>query len=426
MRERKHNSESRRGQTVAIRGARCATGPNQSTHASILIDEGRITRILTPASAQSETPDGRTEIDLSGFLLLPGLVNAHDHLDLSLFPRLGCPPHRNYIEWGEEIHRRFPEIIARHRAVPKEVRVWWGGIRNLLCGVTTVCHHNPLLPEMLRDDFPVRLVREYGWGHSVALGGDLRAARAIVPRGRPFIVHACEGVDGQARDELAALDHLGLLDAATVIVHGLAMDSECVSLMRRRDASLILCPSSNQFLFHQLPDLSVLGRIDRLAIGSDSPLTAEGDLLDEIRFAIGRCRVAPQAAYRMVTTAAAALLRLRNFEGSIKESGVGDLIAIRDDGAHAAERLASLTEDDVELVVIAGQVQLASETILDRLPASQRRRLEPLTIDRVHRWVRAPVKGFLRRTEEVLGNGAVRLGYRFIGVPEAVEAEHAC
>ncbi len=170
--------------------------------------------------------DCERDIDLSGFLLLPGFVNAHDHLEFALFPRMGNPPYRNYIEWGDDIHRRFPEVIAKHRAVPKDLRLWWGGIRNLLCGVTTVSHHDPLWPELQGEDFPVRVVREYGWGHSLALGGDLHQARAATPKGQPFIVHACEGVDEQAREELWGLERLGLLDEFTVLVHGLAIDRE--------------------------------------------------------------------------------------------------------------------------------------------------------------------------------------------------------
>lgn len=420
MTKGERNADNRRGETISIQGARCAIGPTQSIFAALSIVDGRVARI-----AQNQEAIGPGGIDLSGFLIMPGLVNPHDHLDSALLPRLAVPPHRNYIEWGEEIHRRFSDIITKHREVPKEIQVLWGGLRNLLCGVTTVCHHNSLLPEMLRDEFPVRVVKHYGWGHSLALGGDLRAARAIVPRGQPFLVHACEGIDGQARSELAALDRLGLLDASTVIVHGLAMDEKCVALMCKRDSSLVLCPSSNQFLFHKLPDFSSLARIERIAIGTDSPLTAAGDLLDEVRLATGQCKIPQHLAYRMVTTAPASMLRLKHFEGSLKESGAGDLFAIRDDGRPIAERIGSLSAEDVELVIIAGRVQLAAESILGKLPSACRRGLEPILIGSAVRWVRVPVHDLLRKTEQVLGRRSVRLGHCSISAP-TIEVEHAC
>ncbi|MGC1784502.1 MAG: amidohydrolase family protein [Acidobacteriaceae bacterium] len=401
---------------MVIHGTRYAVGPRESAPASIQITGGRVTHILADrpsTAAASRCP----EIDLSEFLLMPGLINAHDHLEFALFPRLADPPYRNYIDWGEDIHKKFPDVITKHRAVPKDLRLWWGGIRNLLCGVTTVSHHNPLWPELRKSDFPVRVVQEYGWAHSLALGGDLRAARVATPEERPFIVHACEGVDGLAREELWGLDHLGLLDASAVLVHGLAIDAAGLALMRERRVSLIVCPSSNNFLFGELPDMTLFAGLENVALGNDSPLTSEGDLLDEIRFAIRCCGIAPHAAYRMVTEAPAAILQLEGGEGTIKVSGVGDLVAVRDTDQHAADRLRTLSMMDVELVMIEGRVQLASEKILERLPAHVRQGLEPLWIDGTIRWLRAPVKELLRKTEEVLGAGGVQLGSRQVRMP---------
>ncbi len=109
---------------------------------------------------------------------------------------------------------------------------------------------------------------------------------------------------------------MGLLDADSVLVHALAIDRDGLALVRQRKASLIVCPSSNQHLFGTLPNIGLLSTIENIALGSDSPLTAAGDLLDEIRFAIHSCNIAPELAYRMVTEAPAAILRLQNSEAS--------------------------------------------------------------------------------------------------------------
>jgi hypothetical protein len=408
---------SRSGDRTLIQGARCALGPRESARASIQIAAGRVTHIVREPYLSSIAKSGCTEIDLRGFLIMPGLINAHDHLQFALHPRLAHRTHRNYVDWGTAIHDEFPDVIAKHRIVPKDVRLWWGGIRNLLCGVTTVSHHDPLWPELQREDFPVKVVQQCGWGHSLALGGDLRQARSATPVGSAFIVHACEGVDEQAREELFGLDRLGLLDANAVLVHGLAIDAAGVALMRKRRVSLIVCPSSNNFLFGTLPDMSLLGTIDNVALGNDSPLTAEGDLLDEIRFAIRFCGIPPHVAYRMVTEAPAAVLRLKDAEGSIKISGPGHLIAVRDTGLDAADRLRALSMRDIEFVMIGEGVQLASEAVLERLPSQAREGLEPLWIDGMIRWLRAPVKELLRKAEEVLGSGEVRLGGRPVRLP---------
>jgi cytosine/adenosine deaminase-related metal-dependent hydrolase len=409
---------------LVIRGARLAMGPRVTSHASIEIADERISRIFNLPPSVSDTAYKPTDIDLNGFLLLPGLVNAHDHLQFALFPRLGKPPYGNYIDWGDDIHRSFPEIILKHHAIPKADRLWWGGIRNLLCGVTTVCHHDPLWPELQRGDFPVRVVREYGWAHSLALGGDLRHAHDGTPAGQPFVVHSCEGIDELARNELEGLDRRGLLDNRAVLVHGLAITREGAELIRDRGASLIICPSSNRFLYGKVPEMSILDRIEHLALGSDSPLSAEGDLLDEVRFAMSFLGISTSTAYHMVTTAAASILRLGDGQGSIKEFGLADLIAVRDTGHDPADKLATLSMNDMELVMLGGRVQLATKAILERLPFAARNGLEPLSIGGSIRWLRAPVRALLKQAEEVLGRGAVRLGCKELLIPAGVVSEH--
>lgn len=114
----------------------------------------------------------------------------------------------------------------------------------------------------------------------------------------------------------------------------------------------------------------------------------------------------------MVTEAPAAILKLENGEGTIKVSGVGDLIAIRDTGHDAADRLRTLSMLDVEFVMIEGHIQLASEMVLERLPLCVKQGLEPLCIDGTIRWLRAPIKDLIRKTEAVLGAGEIHLGSR--------------
>lgn len=403
--------------SVLIRGARCALGISAAVPASLVIANGCVARIVRASETLPRSQSFRTDIDLSGFLVMPGFVNAHDHLQYALFPRLGNPPYRNYVEWGENIHSECFDLISRHHSVPKDVRLWWGGIRNLLCGVTTVCHHDPLWPELYRKDFPVRVVRRYGWAHSVALGGDLEAAYNATPKGAAFIIHACEGVDDQSRQEIFEIDRRGFLKNSTVLVHGLAIDEVGWALVRDRGASLIVCPSSNQFLFSKLPYIPLGDGLQNIALGSDSPLTASGDLLDESRFAVRYCGLSSSTVYRMITRSPATMLQLESGTGSLAVSGPGDLVAVRDINQEPDERLRDLSMMDVELVMIRGRVHLASNAVLERLSPIAKHGLEPLWIDGAIRWLRAPVSELMQKAEAVLG--AVRLGGRSIRVPES-------
>lgn len=425
MRAHGNSSEAEQRARITLYGACFPDGNRSIRLASIAIANGRIERILTDTEAAQPSQPDVGEIDLSGYCVLPGLVNAHDHLEFALYPRLADGPYRNYIEWGEDIHRKFSDVIGRQHSIPKRVRLLWGGLRNLLCGITTVAHHNPFWPEFTGQDFPVHVVKKLGWSHSIAQGGDIRAAFERTPIGHPFIVHACEGVDELARNELWELDRLGLLGPSTVLIHGLAIDRAGVRHLRERGCSLVVCPSSNYFLFRQLPDLELLSSIQRVALGSDSPLTASGNFLDEIGFAINQCGVSREDAYRMVTTGPAEILRLADGEGTLIESGIADLIAVRDEIGNPIEHLEAISIDDIELVMIGGRVQLASEAMQKRLPEWMIRNLEPLLLGNLLRWVNAPVAEMLESAEAVLGAGQIRIGDRIAGTSAFVEAQHA-
>jgi len=417
--------EARKGQHLVLHGTRLVADHARAGAISLRILDGRIATIREENCPNDAKTDSGS-IDLSGFQIMPGLINAHDHLQYALFPRLGSPPYRNYIEWGEDIHRRQADLIAQHKRVPKHVRLWWGGLRNLLCGVTTVCHHDPLWPALLEDDFPVQVVRDFGWSHSVALGTDLKGAFQNTPKHQSFVIHAAEGIDQCASKEILKLDELGLLSRQTVLVHGIGMDSDGVALLRRRGASLILCPSSNRFMFGVVPDVSLLGGVGRMALGSDSPLTALGDFLDEIRFSIRHCKLSAQSAYRMATSGAGTILRLDEGRGSIVEGGRADFFAVRHTGEPLDSRLQKLTIHDIELVMIGGEIRLASPRMLERVPCELRRGLEALQIDGSVRWLRAPIRELLMAAEDVLGEGRVHLGYRRVSIPCGVEEPHGC
>ncbi len=138
----------------------------------------------------------------------------------------------------------------------------------------------------------------------------------------------------------------------------------------------------------------------------------------------------------MVTTGPANILRLTDGEASIVASGVADLIAIHHSGTNPGnfpDRLASLSSDDVELVIISGRVQLASDRMLRRLPPSLAEGLQPLSLGPYLRWVRAPIRKLLQSAEKVLGKGEVRLEGRPVRAfarvdcePAFEESQHVC
>ncbi len=116
---------------VILHGAWCGFRPRQRTRVSIAIVAGRVVEIFDHPGSSSRAHAGQPSIDLTGFLVLPGLINAHDHLQFALFPRLADPPYRNYIDWGTDIHDKYRDVIVKHRAVPKPSV--YGGAGSEIC-----------------------------------------------------------------------------------------------------------------------------------------------------------------------------------------------------------------------------------------------------------------------------------------------------
>jgi cytosine/adenosine deaminase-related metal-dependent hydrolase len=392
-------------ESVRLTGGRCARGPDSAEPASLSIVGGVIHLVQSDgrASERFNSP-GEISIDLSGFLLLPGLINAHDHLEFSLFPNIGNGPYENAKQWAHDIHAKHASLIALHREVPRSVRLWWGGIRNLLSGVTTVCHHNPVTQELVSPGFPVRVVSGFGWAHSVSLEPDLAEKFARNREDAPFILHAAEGIDEESAEEVFALDRMLALDPRTVLVHGLGCTPEAVALINQRQAAVVLCPTSNKFLFRHLPSPALIQSLNKVTLGSDSPLTAAGDLLDEIRFARTHIGLDAAQIYDMVTNRAADILRLRRGEGQLKPGSVADVLVVRDCGLSPAEMLAQLNMAQVELVMLAGRVELVAPTLFERLPSELRHGLQLFEVEGQRRWVRAPMEQLIAQTEAVLGS----------------------
>ena len=366
----------------------------------IEVSNGRIEAIhstwLTDTDSKPEN-----SLDLRGYLLLPGLVNAHDHLEFGLYPNVGHPPYGNFMEWATDIHECDRALIAAHKAIPRDVQLWWGAIRNLLCGVTTVCHHNPLYPELIADEFPVKVVRHCEWAHSLSM--DSQVGQKAQRSSGPFVIHAGEGVDDRAQREIYALDKVGGLNERTVLVHGLGIDARGIDLLNRRSAALVWCPSSNRFLFGRTHSREAIRSIDRVILGSDSPLTAAGDLLDEVRLANHQVGISSGDLYQFVFENPSDVLRLKAGEGRIRAGGAADFIAVRDAGVSPAVALANLAFADVELVVVRGRVRVASDRIFRRLPSALAEGLKPLQVESELRWIRAPLGRLFREADRVLG-----------------------
>jgi cytosine/adenosine deaminase-related metal-dependent hydrolase len=370
-------------QAVRLTGARVALTATRAEQIDLTIRGGRI----LPFDARV---DNATEHDLSGHLLLPGLINAHDHLEFNLFPRLGRGPYPNAAAWAADIYHPAESPIKEQLRVPKKARLLWGGIKNLLSGVTTVAHHNPFEPAVFNRQFPVRVLRKFGWAHSLDFSPHLVESLDRTPPDWPFIVHAAEGTDERARGEIGKLKELGALTGRTVVVHAVGIDPCDLETIRQSGSSIVWCPTSNLFTLGRTLSPETLMSGVNVALGTDSALSGKGDLIDEMR-------CASADIYPLVTTNAARVLRLRNGAGTIRERGVADLLAVRDLGQTPGQALRKLHP---ELVMIGGRIMLVSE----RYAGTQIKGFHPIHVEgRGHWLVRADIPRLHAAAVQALG-----------------------
>jgi cytosine/adenosine deaminase-related metal-dependent hydrolase len=296
-------------------------------------------------------------LDLTGFLVLPGLINAHDHLEFNLFPSLGRGTYKNAKSWAADIYQPCISPVKEHLALSKHTRMVWGGLKNLLSGVTTVAHHNPLDDTLLDPSFPVNVVKNFGWAHSLDFSPDLVERFRTTPENWPFILHAGEGIDEHARSEVGRLEKLGVLSERTVLVHAIGLDQPDLQLLRARRSALVWCPSSNVSTYGQTLCASALHSDLSVILGTDSALTAQVDLIDELEVARRTHQLSADNLFEMVTTRSARVLRLNDGEGMIRDGGVADLLIVEDQGQSPAEALQRMRP---EIVMVRGKVRLVS------------------------------------------------------------------
>ena len=318
-------------------------------------------------------------LDCAGADVRPGLINAHDHLHRNHYGRLGHPTYPNAYRWAEDIQVRYRRRIARRARVPRREALLAGAWKNLFAGVTTVVHHDRWETEFDRG-FPIRVAR-------VACADSLgRVERLEAPDEGPMCVHVAEGVDEAAAREVQALDDRGLLNRQLIAVHGVGINDAGIERFRHSGAALVWCPTSNHFLFGRSAPGDLLGGGVDVLLGSDSRLTADGDLLDELHAARASGEVGDGRLIDAVGPTAARRLGLP--QPSLEPGSAADLILLD-------RPLMDARAGDVALTMVAGIPRVARSDLACRLDPAGGRGTK-MRIGSVVRWTN-PDDSFDRR-----------------------------
>jgi cytosine/adenosine deaminase-related metal-dependent hydrolase len=319
----------------------------------LLIRGGRV-EIADGAAAAVEVA-----VRAEGRIVLPGLVNAHDQLDVSLLPPLGAPPHRDLYEWlrvaAEQAER--PDV---RRCVEVELpdRLCLGGLRNLFAGVTATVHHGPDHRSLGSPSFPVRVQRRYGFAHSPGLTQDLRKRYRTTDRRIPWFVRAAAGGADAVLQEIRALADAHVLRQNTVIVGGSALKAAEIGELAAARASVVWCPEVERRLYGATaPIPALLSAGVPVGLGSDGCPAGGRDLLSALAAARGTGMVDDRALIDLATAGSGQVARLP--VGGTAAGDVADLIVV-----DSLDELLRARRTAIALVVVEGRRVLGAPELM--------------------------------------------------------------
>jgi hypothetical protein len=369
------------------RGAAVLLPHGAVINAHLVLRRGKISGVIP---ADQPAPGSPVEAEMAGYLVTPGLVNAHDHLDFNCFPPYA--PHRPYGNaggWYSDVRADgFVSTVRSVIALPRKYRLLAGGFKNLLSGVTTAAHHNPPARVLRGRSFPVRVPREVGYCHSLAI--DPRPADSLPDDlGRPWVIHAAEGTDTVAAGELSRLSSMGCLRSGTVLVHCLGIDPATDPLrLAVSGASVVWCPSSNDFLYRAAAPVRLLLEHCTVALGTDSTISGGSGMLDELRAARqAEPGLEPGAILEMATSAGAALFRQAPDRGAVVAGAIADLALFRLPAEPGADPLLAPFEARRPSLVVRDGIPLLAEPAFRPLMESLKLSPRPFEIEGQELWM---------------------------------------
>jgi len=285
-------------------------------------------------------------ISVDDVIVFPGLINSHEHLEFSLYPQLGDPPYVDVDEWARSVHQRYASIVARVEAVSPDIRRYWGLLKNLTSGVTTVMDHaNPRGNSTY--ELPMRTIRPFRFVHRA----DTRWAwlRARYSRGPgPMVFHVGEGTSAAVRRRSGQFLRRSKARGPLIGVHGISLDAQSA---RYLDA-LVWCPVSNLFLFDQTADVASLKETTTILFGTDSGISAHGTIWDHLRVARECGGLSDMELLNSVTTTAMLAWGL---------ASSGDLVIARRRSVDPLESFFNTTPGDICAIISQGQLVLLGE-----------------------------------------------------------------
>ena len=355
---------------------------------AVAVHDNRIVGTGRFLDLQGRIP-GAVIVDHPDCVLMPGLVNAHIHLELSHLAHLAQQrKSQSFVDWLTTMLAERERLGAVGQAVEKAARTVLQG--QFDAGVIALADiGNTPLARTLTEQFPGILFPflEYlGLGRRSLVPALKKLARqedgiactahapysthpelirALKKRsdnlGNMFPIHVAEPASetsllsndgGELADFLrrrgfyenvfqgAGIDitgsvrylhSLGVLDAKTICVHGVHVSRDEISLLQQAGAKVCLCPGSNRFLqVGRAPVTEYLAQGILPALGTDSAASnPELSIWREMRcVAEDHPTVPPMTILRMATIGGAQALALEAGYGTLETGKSASLLAV--------------------------------------------------------------------------------------------------
>ena len=388
--------------------------------------QGGVIRAIEAGSPGMPPPDARLTIDAAGGIVMPGLVNTHTHLPMSLFR--GLADDLPLMTWLND--HIFP---AETRFLQPET-VRWGTLlacaEMLLSGTTCCCGGYFLEDAVARAvaeaglrsvlaqgviDFPapgipdpahnISHAREYaqrwkGRSHLITpsifchapytCGDDtLKAAKAAAEDlGLILQVHVAEtrferdqSIKEKGLSPVAHLDRLGILDQRTLMAHCVWIDEADIDIIANRGCTVSHCPESNMKLASGIAPVTGMRAAGiTVSLGTDGCASNNNlDMFGEMGTAAKLHKVATGDP---TTLNAASVLKMATIDGA-RTIGLADRIGTLEIGKQAdiivldtqAPHLTPMYHPDSHIVYSAGGADVRHVLVAGRQVVENRQLL---------------------------------------------------
>jgi cytosine/adenosine deaminase-related metal-dependent hydrolase len=378
--------------------------PEQGFLGEVLI-EGDVIRCVAESCANEPVAADASIVQTNG-IILPGMIDAHNHILFDVFDESDWTPEQaygNHNQWGAEA--RYSAMVDAKQHLNGESGTVdlnceldkYGELKGLIAGTTSIVGAATPTNKGCYGSL-ARTIDQTSNG----LSADKLQAHTLFPSASSadgvctnfadgdttaYLVHIAEGTDQTARDELEELRTVTTVDgclfeARTSIVHGTAFGAAELDTIAAAGMGLVWSPRSNVFLYGSGTDLSkttdvpgALMRNVRVALAPDWSIGGSQNLLDELRFAdevdatVWGDTLTPAALVDMVTRVPAELIGLDAELGRLAVGLKADVVVIGGDFDAAHASVIAATPREVRLVMVGGLVLYGDDQLAELGPA---------------------------------------------------------